>query len=114
MFQVTVHIAFVLIEGKVCDVLVTHRFQRGYRDQNSQGAPFTSFNTRTVADHEVFDVAFSYTGMKNLTLGLGVLNLLNSDPPFSNQTARFQARAYDDRYVNPLGRTWQVSGKYSF
>ena len=93
---------------------ITHRFQRGYRDQNSQGAPFTSFNTRTVADHEVFDVAFSYTGMKNLTLGLGVLNLLNSDPPFSNQTARFQARAYDDRYVNPLGRTWQVSGKYSF
>jgi hypothetical protein len=43
-----------------------------------------------------------------------VLNLLNNDPPYSNQTNRFQARAYDDRFANPLGRTWTLAGKYEF
>lgn len=95
-------------------VLLTHRFLRGYIDQNSQGAPFTSFNNNRVGDYQVFDLNVSYTGIKGLTLSGGILNLLDNDPPFTNQTARFQARAYDDRYTNPLGLTFQVAAKYDF
>jgi hypothetical protein len=32
----------------------------------------------------------------------------------SRETARFQARAYDDRFSNPLGRTWTLGARYEF
>ncbi len=93
---------------------LTYRFMSGYRDQNSQSAPFTAFNNNNVGDLNTFDLNVTYTGVKGLTVSAGVLNLMNSDPPFSNQTARFQARAYDDRYHSPLGRTYTLSAKYEF
>jgi len=67
-----------------------------------------------VGNLNVFDVALEYTGIKGLQLKLVVLNLFDEDPPFTNQTARFQARAYDDRFHNPLGRTWTLGPKYEF
>ncbi|MBI3367203.1 MAG: TonB-dependent receptor, partial [Burkholderiales bacterium] len=96
--------------------LVSNRIQSGYRDQNSQGAPFNvaPFNTHRVGDYTLFDASLSYTGIKNLTLQAGVLNLFDTDPPFTNQVSRFQARGYDDRFHNPLGRTYQVSARYEF
>jgi len=88
--------------------LLSNRYQSGYLDQNgaNQG--------RTVNSYSTFDVSVSYTGFKGVTLQAGILNLLDQDPPFTNQTSRFQARGYDDRFSNPLGRTWQVSGRYEF
>ena len=96
--------------------LLSNRFQSGYRDQNSQGAPFNvaPFNTNEVGSYSIFDLSVTYTGIKNLTLQAGVLNLLNTDPPFTNQTGRFQARGYDDRFHNPLGRAYRLSAKYEF
>jgi iron complex outermembrane receptor protein len=95
---------------------LAHRWESGYRDQNAQGAPFNvaPFNTNEVGDYSIVDVSFAYTGVKNLTLALGVLNLFDEDPPFTNQTGRFQARGYDDRFHNPLGRSYQLSAKYDF
>jgi iron complex outermembrane recepter protein len=94
--------------------LLTYRFKSGYRDQNTQGAPFTAFNNNTVGDNNIVDLSVTYTGIKGLSLTAGVLNLMDKDPPYSNQTARFQARAYDDRFSSPLGRTYQLSAKYEF
>jgi iron complex outermembrane recepter protein len=95
---------------------VTNRYMTGYKDQNTQGAPFNvaPFNTRRVGEYMVFDVSVSYKGFKGLTLQAGVLNLMDEDPPFTNQVSRFQARGYDDRFANPLGRTYQISGRYEF
>jgi iron complex outermembrane receptor protein len=95
---------------------VTNRYINGYRDQNTQGAPFNvaPFNTNVVGDYSTFDVSLTYTGFKGLTLQGGILNVFDTDPPFTNQTSRFQARGYDDRFHNPLGRTFQVSAKYEF
>jgi iron complex outermembrane receptor protein len=93
---------------------LTYRFQKGYTDQNSQGAPFTAFNNRQVQDYGIFDLGVSWSGIKGLTLSAGVLNLLDTDPPFTNQVGRFQARGYDDRFHNPLGRTYKLSARYSF
>jgi iron complex outermembrane receptor protein len=88
-----------------------NRFQTGYQDQNNVPAPY---NDNTVGKQSIYTLSASYTGIKGLTLQAGVINLFNSDPPFSNQTLRFQARAYDDRFASPLGRTWQLAAKYSF
>jgi len=96
--------------------LVSNRYLNGYKDQNSQGAPFNvaPFNTRSVGEYSVFDVSVSYTGIKGMTLQAGLLNAFDTDPPFTNQVGRFQARGYDDRFANPLGRTYQVSARYEF
>ncbi len=51
---------------------------------------------------------------KNFTLRGAILNVLDTDPPYTNQTARFQARAYDDCWHNPLGRTFTFGAEYKF
>jgi iron complex outermembrane recepter protein len=84
----------------------------GYKDSNAFiPAPY---NQNTVGNYNLFDLSVGYSGIKGLTLRAGVLNLLDEDPPFTNQTARFQARAYDDRFHNPLGRTWTLGARYEF
>ena len=95
---------------------VVNRYLNGYRDQNTQGAPFNvaPFNNRTVQEYSLFDVSLSYTGVKNMTLSAGIQNVFDTDPSFTNQVGRFQARGYDDRFHNPLGRTYQLSAKYEF
>ena len=97
-------------------VSLGNRYTSGYRDQNSQGAPFNvaPFNTNTVDSYSIFDASVTWRGIKGLTLSLGIDNLLDSDPPFTNQSGRFQARAYDDRFHNPLGRAYRMSAKYEF
>ena len=84
----------------------------GYRDSNA-GIP-APFNNNYVSDYGIVDLGFIYRGVKGLTLRAGVLNVLDKDPPFTNQTARFQARAYDDRFHNPIGRTWTLGASYQF
>ena len=91
-----------------------NRYQTGYYDQNPASSVSAPYRQNTVGAWSVWNLSGTWTGYKGLTLQAGVLNLLNTDPPFSNQTLRFQARAYDDRFANPLGRTWQLAAKYEF
>lgn len=109
-------VAGVTWDSDAVSVRVGNRFLTGYRDQNAQGVPFnrSPFNDREVASYSLYDVSATYRGFKGLTLGVGVLNLLDKDPPFSNQTGRFQARAYDDRFSDPRGRTYQANARYEF
>ena len=110
------HIITIGLQGQSWSTLISNRHVNGYRDQNSQGAPFNvaPFNTNTVGKYSVVDLSVSWTGIKGLTVQGGVLNVMDTDPPFTNQVGRFQARGYDDRFHNPLGRTWQASMKYDF
>ena len=92
---------------------VLNRYITGYLDQNG-GSVAPAFRNNVVKSYSIFDVSLIYTGFKNLTLQGGILNIADQDPPFTNQTSRFQARAYDDRFANPLGRVYTASAKYSF
>lgn len=94
---------------------LTHRFQSGYEDQNVFATPalFAQYRNK-VQDYSVFDLSATYTGFRGITLKAGVLNVLDEDPPFTNQASRFQARAYDDRFHNPLGRVFVVGASYQF
>jgi iron complex outermembrane receptor protein len=96
--------------------VISHRWISGYKDQNANSAPFNvaPFNTNVVGSYALINLSVAYTGFKNTTLQGGILNLLDTDPPFTNQLSRFQARGYDDRFHNPLGRTFQLSAKYEF
>jgi iron complex outermembrane receptor protein len=96
--------------------VISHRWISGYKDQNANSAPFNvaPFNTNVVGSYALINLSVAYTGFKNTTLQGGIVNLLDTDPPFTNQLSRFQARGYDDRFHNPLGRTFQLSAKYEF
>lgn len=93
---------------------LTHRWLSGYTDQNSQGAPFNvaPFNQNRVGAYSIFNLSATYGGFKSFSLQAGILNLFDTDPPFTNQVSRFQARGYDDRFHNPLGRTFLLSVRY--
>lgn len=80
------------------------RNKSGYTDQD----PVNYVQSYTVAD-----LATSYTGMKGFTLTAGVKNVLNVDPPFSNQGVTFQ-KGYDPRYTDAIGRAFFVRGSYLF
>ena len=83
----------------------------GYKDDNRVPAPY---NDNHVGNYNIWDLSVGYTGIKGLTLRAGVLNLFDEDPPYTNQVVSFQARAYDDRFHNPLGRTWTLGARYEF
>jgi iron complex outermembrane receptor protein len=79
-------------------------FQNGYLDQG---------DTRRVGSYSLWDLSGGYTGIKNLTVQLGVKNLFDRDPPFTRQGSTFQV-GYDPTYGDPRGRFWWGSLKYAF
>jgi iron complex outermembrane receptor protein len=94
--------------------LLSNRYQSGYFDQNPASSVAAGFRQNTVGAWSIWNLAATWSGWKGLTLQAGILNLFNTEPPYSNQTLRFQARAYDDRFASPLGRTWQLAARYEF
>ena len=88
---------------------LAHRFSSGYTDENTN----ENGDLRHVASNSIFDLAVTWSGVKGMTLTAGVANLLNTDPPFSNQGGGFQV-GYDYRYGNPIGRAFLLRGTYQF
>ncbi|WP_084452595.1 TonB-dependent receptor [Roseateles chitosanitabidus] len=80
------------------------RHQSGYRDQNDAatvvGGP--SFYG-DVKPYTLVDLSGSYQFGKATSVTLGVRNLFDTDPPFSNQSSRSQ-RGFDSRYTDATGR----------
>ncbi|MFG6447600.1 TonB-dependent receptor [Roseateles sp. BYS180W] len=85
------------------------RYNAGYDDQNAVEAMYVN----RVKAYTLTDLALSYSGLKYIKLTLGVNNLFDAKPPFSNQGTTFQ-QGYDPRLSDPYGRTWtmRLSAKY--
>ena len=66
-----------------------------------------------VEAYTLVDLSASYKFNKMTSLTIGVKNLFDKDPPFSNQSNRSQ-RGYDPRYTDPLGRALFVRAAYGF
>lgn len=79
-------------------------FQNGYTDAK----PLPDDTLRRVGSYSVWDVQASYTGVRNLTLTLGVNNLFDRNPPLSNQVG------YDPGYADPRGRTYYARLRDAF
>ncbi len=90
------------------------RHRTGYTDQNNPttvvGGP--SFYDRVDA-YTLVDVSATTKIGKNISLTAGVTNLLDKDPPFSNQSTRSQ-RGYDPRFTDPVGRALFLRGTMTF
>ena len=89
--------------GQVAAGFAAH-YKSGYLDQDGENR---------VSPYTTYDLYGNWSPFKALTLTLGVRNLTDKDPVFSNQTQVFQA-GYDPRYTDPTGRTYYLRGTYSF
>jgi len=85
---------------------LAQRFQSGYRDSNvDRGGKPLPIDPRTVSSYSLWDLQARSTGIRNVTLALGVQNLADRAPPFTNQVYTRQF-GYDPVYGDPLGRTF--------
>ncbi|MCG2585900.1 TonB-dependent receptor [Massilia sp. TS11] len=90
-------------------VNVGNRYMSGYHDQNAVAPAFR----QNVGAYSTWSLAGSYTGFQRLNLTVGVKNLFDKDPPYTNQHTTFQ-QGYDPRYTDPLGRTFYARGTVKF
>jgi iron complex outermembrane receptor protein len=88
---------------------LANRFMSGYDDQNQVDPEFA----QRVEHYSLWSLSGTYSGNKQVDVTAGVKNLLNEDPPYTNQTTTFQ-QGYDPRYTDPLGRTFYVRATYKF
>ena len=79
------------------------RYRRGYVDEN----PLPHNTLRHVAAYRLWDAQLACAWSRDLRVTLGVHNLLDTTPPFTNSDAQFQV-GYDPVYADPLGRNWTV------
>ncbi len=97
-------------------VTLTANFQSGYNDEDH--TTFTAvpaFQKRKIASYTTFNLVGSYTGIKDLTLTAGAINLLDRRPPFTWHDAdNVTPPGYDPRVADPRGLTLQVGLKYVF
>ena len=80
----------------------------GYTDSNAEPG-----QNRRVAPYDVWDIQGSYSGIRNFKFVLGIRNLFDRAPPFSNQEDTFQL-GYDPHYADPRGRLYYGRLTYSF
>jgi iron complex outermembrane recepter protein len=80
------------------------RYKSGYADQDPEN---------TVTSYSTGDVYLSWAAFKGFNFTLGINNVRNVDPPYSNQGEVFQAN-YDPRYADVVGRKYYVRASYQF
>jgi iron complex outermembrane recepter protein len=66
-----------------------------------------------VKAYSLWDMSASWAVTKQWSLRGGVSNLLNTEPPFSNQSYYFLS-TFDPTYTDPRGRGFYASMKYTF
>jgi iron complex outermembrane recepter protein len=69
--------------------------------------------TSKVGAYEVWNTALTYKGIKNLTVRLGVNNLLDGGHPFSDETGGANA-GYNASFSEPVGRFYTLGLQYKF
>ncbi|UXH77960.1 TonB-dependent receptor [Roseateles amylovorans] len=83
------------------------RYKSGYSDFNpSTHARVPSYTT--------LDLYGTWSPRKDLSLVLGVRNLFDREPPYTNQDDLFQGGGWDSRYADATGRAYYLRATYSF
>jgi len=92
---------------------LANTYLSGYRDQNVPGLAAPEWSDRDVEAYSIWDLTGSWRFNEQLRLRAGVLNLLDTAPPFTNQSRYFQV-TWDPTYGDPRGRSVFASVNYSF
>jgi len=93
------------------DFTLAQNHQKRYTDLPST----VSGEAPKVGAYTTYDLQMAYTGVKNLRLMLGVRNLLDKDPPYTNAGGQVSFQAgYDPQYADPRGRFIYGGLRYAF
>ena len=127
-FRYQVNASTSLQQGKFTHT-VTFNFKPGYKDDYTDYCynSATGFDgdsstcsadsgNRRVSSYATFDFQEKYDVSKALSVTAGIKNVFNRNPPFSliDQLEVGNARGYDSRYANALGRTFAATASYKF
>jgi iron complex outermembrane recepter protein len=93
---------------------INNHFLSSYGDY----ALLANGQVHTVGDYSIWGIYGSWKPVDPMTVLLGVSNVFNTDPPFSNNTAGgsvpvFQG-GYNPLFSDPTGRAFYVRLKYQF
>jgi iron complex outermembrane receptor protein len=89
---------------------------RLYNSATNTFDAFVDVTDHVVSRYYLVDWQTKYEYNKALNLTLGIKNLMNHNPPLTlqDQGGTGNARGFDGRYTDPLGRTIQVAASYKF
>ncbi|OFA07036.1 TonB-dependent receptor [Duganella sp. HH101] len=97
--------------------MLIQNYSSGYKDQlpnAGKSAPPPGFNPDVKA-YTKYDLSATYTGFKNVTITLGIQNLLDTDPPFTaHNVDEVVGAGWDPRVADPRGRSLNILLKYKF
>jgi iron complex outermembrane receptor protein len=106
---------------------LTGNFKPGYMDDtldycrtDAEGncllTRFGDVQGRYVHSYSLYDWQTRYAFDKDLSLTVGLKNIFNESPPFSviDQSGTGNARGFDGRYTDPIGRQVYVGASYKF
>lgn len=103
------HYAAMSLDTGPWSFTVANTYQTSYTDWQTD----FNGNERTVSSMSLWDLQGSYTGFKHLTLTLGVKNVLDTNPPATNQQNTFQV-GYDPSYYDARARFLYGMIRYEF
>ncbi len=83
-------------------------YSSGYNEPTDAVVP----SVRKVGAAQSWDLQGRYTGFSGWQLAIGIRNLLDADPPFT-QTTGFQF-GFNPQVASPLGRVFYLTASYSF
>ncbi|MDQ3027371.1 MAG: TonB-dependent receptor [Pseudomonadota bacterium] len=84
-------------------------YQSSYTDQQGD----LNGEERTVSSLTLWDLQATWKGMRNLQLTVGARNLLDTNPPETNQQNSFQS-GFDPSYYDPRARVVYLQATYKF
>lgn len=114
------HNAFVGYSNDDWNVTLTQIFRNGYENQQlpgvASGAVDPPADVDRVDNYIIYNLAFSYTGLKGVRLGFGVKNLFDTDPPFAISYDSFSGAgsSWEPRVADPRGRSFIASAEVRF
>jgi iron complex outermembrane receptor protein len=88
---------------------VNNHFLEHYTDY----APDAAGNLLTVGNYSIWNGYVSFKPVPPVKLLVGINNLLDTNPPFSNQEQNWQA-GYNPIFSSPLGRTFYGRITFNF
>jgi iron complex outermembrane receptor protein len=103
------HYATLTLDTGPWSFTVANTYQASYVDVNTD----LNDNARRVGSMSLWDVQGEWRGLRNLTLTLGAKNVLDTNPPATNQRVSFQA-GYDPQYYDARARFVYGSVRYEF
>lgn len=107
------HTASLSWRNKAWAATISQRYQSKLRDRNEPARVNAagSEGARDVAPYESYNVSATYSGFKGLKLTAGVNNILDVNPPLTNNS-RYQG--YQTQIADVLGRSFRLGAEYKF